>query len=209
MPVWRFAPLSTAFHGSLLVDKADASGQLYRRNRYYDPAAGRFTQEDPIGLAGGLNLYGFANGDPVNFSDPFGLFPCCMTIGLPHSGLYNAVQQAGEKVELDFAIDIASGGIAGTERDLAKVGETIFTKYGRSAHKLWDAGEGFAKEVTLKSGKRADAVNVGKRIVKELKPDNANAIRRGMAQVEAYAKELSETTGEIWKGIVETYKRTP
>jgi len=32
-----------------------------------------FTQEDPIGLAGGLNLYGFAGGDPVNFSDPFGL----------------------------------------------------------------------------------------------------------------------------------------
>ena len=28
----------------------------------------------PIGLAGGLNAYGFANGDPVNFSDPFGLF---------------------------------------------------------------------------------------------------------------------------------------
>ena len=33
------------------------------------------TQEDPIGLAGGLNLYGFAAGDPVNFSDPFGLCP--------------------------------------------------------------------------------------------------------------------------------------
>ena len=43
------------------------------RNRQYDPATGRFTQEDPIGLAGGLNAYGFANGDPVNFSDPFGL----------------------------------------------------------------------------------------------------------------------------------------
>ena len=24
-------------------------------------------------MAGGLNLYGFAGGDPVNFSDPFGL----------------------------------------------------------------------------------------------------------------------------------------
>jgi hypothetical protein len=31
------------------------------------------TQLDPIGLAGGLNLYGFAGGDPVNYSDPFGL----------------------------------------------------------------------------------------------------------------------------------------
>ena len=36
-----------------------------------------FTQEDPIGLAGGLNLYGYANGDPINFSDPFGLMAGC------------------------------------------------------------------------------------------------------------------------------------
>jgi RHS repeat-associated protein len=63
------------WHGSLLQDKQDGSGTSYRRNRYYDPESGRFTQEDPIGLAGGLNLYGFANGDPVNFSDPFGLCP--------------------------------------------------------------------------------------------------------------------------------------
>jgi hypothetical protein len=31
------------------------------------------TQEDPIGLAGGVNLYGFAGDDRVNGSDPFGL----------------------------------------------------------------------------------------------------------------------------------------
>jgi len=63
-PVW---------YGSLVTNQQDASGLLYRRNRYYDPAAGQFTQTDPIGIAGGLNTYGYAGGDPINFSDPFGL----------------------------------------------------------------------------------------------------------------------------------------
>jgi RHS repeat-associated protein len=65
----------TSWYGSLVSEKADGSGYLYMRNRYFDPATGRFTQEDPIGLAGGLNVYGFGGGDPVNFTDPFGLCP--------------------------------------------------------------------------------------------------------------------------------------
>ena len=81
-PSWQVQPFAmaqqpadsqTAWFGTLLRDKEDGTGTLYRRNRYVDPQTGRFTQEDPIGLAGGLNLYGFAAGDPVNFSDPFGL----------------------------------------------------------------------------------------------------------------------------------------
>ncbi|WP_310572338.1 RHS repeat-associated core domain-containing protein, partial [Gemmatimonas sp.] len=63
-------------------DKADATGTFFRRNRHYDPVSARFTQEDPIGIAGGLNLYGFAGGDPVNFGDPFGLCPNPMATGL-------------------------------------------------------------------------------------------------------------------------------
>ncbi len=61
--------------GSLVGGMQDQGGLMYRRNRYYDPMSGQFTQPDPIGLAGGLNLYGYANGDPVNFSDPYGLSP--------------------------------------------------------------------------------------------------------------------------------------
>ncbi|MFL5576193.1 MAG: RHS repeat-associated core domain-containing protein [Gemmatimonadaceae bacterium] len=71
-----YAPSAKSWFGSLLSRKADQSGLQYMRNRYYDPATGRFTQPDPIGLAGGLNAYGFAAGDPVNYSDPFGLNPC-------------------------------------------------------------------------------------------------------------------------------------
>jgi uncharacterized protein RhaS with RHS repeats len=56
----------------------DASGQLYMRNRYYNPQTGQFTQPDPIGLAGGLNSYGFAAGDPITYSDPYGLCPQCV-----------------------------------------------------------------------------------------------------------------------------------
>jgi RHS repeat-associated protein len=64
-----------SWNGTLLIDKADATGTYYRRARTYDPATARFTQEDPIGLAGGINEYGFAASDPVNLSDPFGLCP--------------------------------------------------------------------------------------------------------------------------------------
>jgi RHS repeat-associated protein len=61
--------------GSVVQDGQDASGLSFRRNRYFDPSTGRFTQEDPIGIAGGLNVYGFGNGDPVGYSDPYGLCP--------------------------------------------------------------------------------------------------------------------------------------
>jgi RHS repeat-associated protein len=62
--------------GSLIYESRDASGLHYRRNRFYDAEAGRFTQEDPIGMAGGINVYGFGNGDPVGYSDPYGLSAC-------------------------------------------------------------------------------------------------------------------------------------
>jgi RHS repeat-associated protein len=81
---------NNAWHGTVLEDKRDEAGTYYRRNRYYDPATGRFTQEDPIGLAGGLNLYGFANGDPVSYGDPLGLAVCSKS-GIMRRGIERAV----------------------------------------------------------------------------------------------------------------------
>jgi len=48
----------------------------YMRNRWYEPRTGRFLSEDPIGLAGGINLYTFAGADPINRADALGLVPC-------------------------------------------------------------------------------------------------------------------------------------
>ena len=62
-------------------DRSDATGLDYAVNRYYDPLQGRFTQVDPIGMSAvsldnpqTLNLYTYCGGDPVNRSDPKGLF---------------------------------------------------------------------------------------------------------------------------------------
>ncbi len=55
----------------------DGTGLYYYRNRYYSPMLSRFVSEDPIGLAGGVNLYGYVGGDPISLSDPTGLAPNC------------------------------------------------------------------------------------------------------------------------------------
>ncbi|WAC70935.1 DUF4150 domain-containing protein [Roseateles sp. SL47] len=59
------------------------TGLYYNRHRYYDPDAGRYLTQDPIGLLGGFNSYQYAP-DPTGWVDPLGLTkgkggcdPCC------------------------------------------------------------------------------------------------------------------------------------
>jgi RHS repeat-associated protein len=83
----KIALTTPDWYGSLSVAYRDDTGNLYRRNRYYDPTQGQFTQTDPIGIAGGMNLLGFAGGDPINSSDPFGL---CIDKGDPFCQWFQA-----------------------------------------------------------------------------------------------------------------------
>jgi RHS repeat-associated protein len=130
-PVWN---------GSLIQSRRDATNQIYLRNRYYDPQTGRFTQEDPVGLAGGLNAYGFASGDPVNYSDPFGLCPDWARGNCTQSEKHSAHpvptvdQETLQDPGLADPVALATGALAGpldavvanaVERLAADGGETV------------------------------------------------------------------------------------
>lgn len=56
------------------------TGLHYNRHRYYDPGSGRFISKDPVGLAGGINVYAYAP-NPTGWVDPFGFSKIPATAG--------------------------------------------------------------------------------------------------------------------------------
>lgn len=49
------------------------TGLHYNWNRYYDPGLGRYLRADPAGINGGMNLYSYANCNPLRYIDEKGL----------------------------------------------------------------------------------------------------------------------------------------
>jgi RHS repeat-associated protein len=51
----------------------EQTGLSYYGYRFYSASLGRWITRDPLGEAGGMNLYGFVGNDPINWIDPMGL----------------------------------------------------------------------------------------------------------------------------------------
>lgn len=52
----------------------DSTGLIWMGARYYDPKGGRFISPDPVSYPVSMDLYVYADGDPVNYFDPDGRF---------------------------------------------------------------------------------------------------------------------------------------
>ena len=57
------------------MERDEETGFQCHTLRYYAPWLGRWMSADPLGIAGGLNLFGYASQDPIGRSDATGLEP--------------------------------------------------------------------------------------------------------------------------------------
>ena len=93
----------------------DAESQhYYFLYRYYDPRLGRWLSRDPLGEAGGFNLYSYCGNDPVNGHDPLGLdwrnWPLIEGGNVPVGDPYYDQATGGLMVKMRHIVALTLGG---------------------------------------------------------------------------------------------------
>ncbi|OAI14822.1 hypothetical protein A1507_01055 [Methylomonas koyamae] len=190
----------------------DAESALhYNHTRFFNPRTGRYLQPDLLKLEGGINVYTYANGNPVHYTDPTGtswaLASTIFNAVKSFLGVAQKVEKAEKAVNTAQKVEKAANQVTNsTQKGAAnpKIQEAL--RKGQKAHKEREYPSGFKKEVTLPSGKRMDAYNEKTKEIIELKPNNSKAIIQGERQVEGYCRECNEAFGPGHTGRVETYE---
>ena len=152
----------------------------YNRYRDYDSSLGRYTQADPIGLAGGSNPYVYANDNPLRWTDPKGLDAILfeyqgyeveyhnMSLPLGHAGVA-AVDPTGAAFYYEFGL--YDGHRCGEVRGPFYIGQLVYGKDGKPT------------TASLKRLAKVASVNYGKG-----SPTTAFFNRKSSDEVFAYAE---------------------
>nr|WP_249025298.1 RHS repeat-associated core domain-containing protein [Neisseria canis] len=174
------------------------TGLHYNFFRYYEPDAGRFVNQDPIGLEGGENLYRFAP-NTSSWIDPSGNLPILAAIAI--GVLAGAAVDVGFQVAENFltdkpldcinwnsvAVSAVIGGIIPTIPGAATVGKCAF-KVGKNAFSFMKnkfASRGFRNKYNQLFGKRG-AGKARRRAGRQLSKANKNAANN-ISQMKKFA----------------------
>ncbi|MCL1921287.1 MAG: hypothetical protein FWG50_09470, partial [Kiritimatiellaeota bacterium] len=127
---YNFTPFGWLGGYGVQLLETDTPLRLYlTRHRVYSATLNRFLSSDPLGLAGGLNLYMYGEGNPVAYMDPLGLCAQYTHLG---GGFWEGLQGGGSIIASTFTLGYSdvwgwtdSSQYQGTEYTVSRVSAAV------------------------------------------------------------------------------------
>ena len=162
----------------------DPDGFKYNLQRDYYDATGRYLEADPIGLAGGLNPYRYANDNPLKFTDRLGLDGLEIIHGVPEGSVpytfgdgsqFYAPPQADFCAELDTGLQNGSNPLS-IDQSIGQFGRFDFQRHKGYFFQAYSNASNYGAGVYMRgAGYNLGELNVWGGLYSFLKSSNPNA----------------------------------